>query len=68
MVFSHHILQDTFEARLTAEFRNEVGMLARIEHLNLVRLIGVCEQEKERILVTEYVTNGTLREHLDGMS
>jgi len=58
--------KDTFEARLTAEFRNEVGMLARIEHLNLVRLIGVCEQEKERILVTEYVTNGTLREHLDG--
>lgn len=58
--------KDAFEARLTAEFRNEVGMLARIEHLNLVRLIGVCEQEKERILVTEYVTNGTLREHLDG--
>jgi len=31
-----------------------------------VRLIGVCKKEKERILVTEYVTNGTLREHLDG--
>ena len=58
---------DAFEACLTAEFRNEVGMLARIEHLNLVKLIGVCEQEKEHILVTEYVTNGTLREHLDGM-
>lgn len=58
--------KDAVEGRLTAEFRNEVGMLARIEHLNLVKLIGVCEQDKEHILVTEYVTNGTLREHLDG--
>lgn len=58
--------KDAVEGRLTAEFRNEVGMLARIEHLNLVKLIGICEQDKEHILVTEYVTNGTLREHLDG--
>lgn len=58
--------KDAFESRLTAEFRNEVGMLARIEHLNLVKLIGVCEKEKEHILVTEYIPNGTLREHLDG--
>ncbi|XP_057873922.2 calmodulin-binding receptor-like cytoplasmic kinase 2 isoform X1 [Cryptomeria japonica] len=58
--------KDKFDARLTAEFRNEVGMLARIEHLNLVKLIGYCEQENEHILVTEYVPNSTLREHLDG--
>uniref|UniRef100_A0A0D6R3L7 non-specific serine/threonine protein kinase n=1 Tax=Araucaria cunninghamii TaxID=56994 RepID=A0A0D6R3L7_ARACU len=58
--------KDSYKARLTAEFRNEVGMLATIEHLNLVKLIGYCEQEDEHILVTEYVPNGTLREHLDG--
>eukprot|EP00252_Welwitschia_mirabilis_P015871 TRINITY_DN3525_c0_g1_i2.p1 TRINITY_DN3525_c0_g1~~TRINITY_DN3525_c0_g1_i2.p1 ORF type:complete len:247 (+),score=44.40 TRINITY_DN3525_c0_g1_i2:180-920(+) len=42
-------------------------MLANIEHQNLVRLIGYCEQDTEHILVTEYVTNGNLREHLDGL-
>eukprot|EP00252_Welwitschia_mirabilis_P015870 TRINITY_DN3525_c0_g1_i1.p1 TRINITY_DN3525_c0_g1~~TRINITY_DN3525_c0_g1_i1.p1 ORF type:complete len:508 (+),score=86.24 TRINITY_DN3525_c0_g1_i1:262-1785(+) len=59
--------KDTFKSQRTAEFRNEVSMLANIEHQNLVRLIGYCEQDTEHILVTEYVTNGNLREHLDGL-
>jgi len=42
-------------------------MLSQVEHLNLVRLIGYLEERDERILVTEYVQNGTLRQHLDGM-
>lgn len=50
-----------------AEFRSEVRTLEKVEHLNLVKFYGYLEQEEERIIVVEYVPNGTLREHLDCM-
>lgn len=58
--------QDAFEARLSVEFQTEVNALSQVEHLNLVKLIGYLEENQERILVVEYVSNGNLREHLDG--
>lgn len=51
---------------LRAEFSNEVALLKNIEHKNLVQLLGYIDKANERILITEYVSNGTLREHLDG--
>ncbi|KAJ4952308.1 hypothetical protein NE237_029140 [Protea cynaroides] len=48
------------------EFSSEVELLAKIEHRNLVRLLGCVDRGNERIIITEYVPNGTLREHLDG--
>ncbi|XP_042381217.1 calmodulin-binding receptor-like cytoplasmic kinase 3 isoform X2 [Zingiber officinale] len=53
-------------ATIHAEFKNEVELLARIEHRNLVRLLGYTDKGNEFIIITEYVPNGTLREHLDG--
>jgi serine/threonine protein kinase len=47
------------------EFRSEVKIMARIEHQSLVRFYGYLECGEERILVVEYVPNGTLRDHLD---
>jgi serine/threonine protein kinase len=44
-----------------------VTLLTKIEHKNLVQLLGYVDQGNERIIITEYVPNGTLREHLDGM-
>ncbi|MQL80864.1 hypothetical protein Taro_013314 [Colocasia esculenta] len=52
---------------IRTEFSNEVELLAKIEHLSLVRLLGYIDQGVERIIITEYVPNGTLREHLDGL-
>ncbi|XP_065015153.1 calmodulin-binding receptor-like cytoplasmic kinase 3 isoform X1 [Musa acuminata AAA Group] len=52
---------------LRDEFSNEVELLAKIEHNNLVRLLGYTDKGNERIIITEYVPNGTLREHLDGL-
>ncbi|XP_042518034.1 calmodulin-binding receptor-like cytoplasmic kinase 3 isoform X2 [Macadamia integrifolia] len=48
------------------EFSSEVELLAKIEHRNLVRLLGYFDRGNERIIITEYLPNGTLREHLDG--
>ncbi|KAI0499359.1 hypothetical protein KFK09_020262 [Dendrobium nobile] len=47
------------------EFQTEIKTLARVEHFNLVRFIGYVEQDGEKVVVVEYVPNGTLREHLD---
>ncbi|XP_047169917.1 calmodulin-binding receptor-like cytoplasmic kinase 2 [Vigna umbellata] len=49
-----------------AEFKNEINTLSNIEHRSLVRWRGYLEHGDEKILVVEYVSNGTLREHLDG--
>ncbi|KAK7382746.1 hypothetical protein VNO80_01798 [Phaseolus coccineus] len=42
------------------EFKNELHAIGLTHHKNLVRLIGYCEAEKERLLVYEYMSNGTL--------
>lgn len=49
------------------EFNREIEILSKIEHRNLVRLLGYVDKGNERLVVTEYVSNGTLREHLDGL-
>lgn len=53
---------------LSAEFRSEIQTLSKVEHLNLVKFIGYVEYEDERLILVEYVNNGTLRQHLDGTS
>ncbi|CAN0892110.1 Calmodulin-binding receptor-like cytoplasmic kinase 3 [Linum grandiflorum] len=57
--------KETFE-NLRTEFSSEVELLAKIDHRNLVKLLGYVDTGNERLLITEYVANGTLREHLDG--
>ncbi|KAI3683781.1 hypothetical protein L1987_84296 [Smallanthus sonchifolius] len=47
------------------EFQNEVTLLSRIHHRNLVQFLGFC-QEGMDILVYEFMHNGTLKEHLYG--
>lgn len=51
---------------LRTEFSSEVELLAKIDHRSLVRLLGFVDKGNERLIVTEYVPNGTLRAHLDG--
>ncbi|CAI9779686.1 unnamed protein product [Fraxinus pennsylvanica] len=55
-----------FFVALRTEFRSEVELLAKIEHRNLVKLLGYIDKGDEHLIITEYVPNGTLREHLDG--
>ena len=54
-----------YDKHLGVEFQSEIRTLAQVEHLNLVKFYGCLEHGDERIVVVEYVPNGTLREHLD---
>ena len=45
---------------------NEVCILCQVNHRSLVRLLGCCLDLDQPVLVYEYVSNGTLFEHLHG--
>ncbi|KAF7825008.1 serine/threonine-protein kinase-like protein CCR4 [Senna tora] len=49
-------------------FVNELEALSRLNHKNLVRLVGFFEDTNERILVYEFMTNGNLSDHLHDLN
>ncbi|CAN6338049.1 unnamed protein product [Urochloa humidicola] len=49
------------------EFKTEIELLSRVHHKNLVGLVGFCFEKGEKMLVYEFISNGTLSEALYGM-
>uniref|UniRef100_J3M264 Receptor-like serine/threonine-protein kinase n=1 Tax=Oryza brachyantha TaxID=4533 RepID=J3M264_ORYBR len=47
-------------------FRSELSVIGRINHMNLVRIWGFCSEHPHRLIVSEYVENGSLDRALFG--
>ncbi|XP_074576752.1 proline-rich receptor-like protein kinase PERK9 [Curcuma longa] len=48
------------------EFKAEVEIISRVHHRHLVSLVGYCISYNQRLLVYDFVPNGTLESHLHG--
>ncbi|KAK9156023.1 hypothetical protein Sjap_003503 [Stephania japonica] len=46
------------------QFRSEVSTLGLVQHVNLVRLLGFCTKGNNRMLVYDFMSNGSLHSHL----
>ncbi|XP_020094316.1 probable LRR receptor-like serine/threonine-protein kinase At1g63430 [Ananas comosus] len=65
-VISLCILEDCWTSSVELYFQKEVADLARINHENIAKLLGYCNESNpfSRMLILEYASNGTLCEHL----
>ncbi|KAI3696742.1 hypothetical protein L6452_29259 [Arctium lappa] len=50
------------------EWVTEVNVLGVVEHPNLVKLVGYCAEDDERLLVYEYMPNRSVEDHLSSRS
>ncbi|KAL3524527.1 hypothetical protein ACH5RR_017361 [Cinchona calisaya] len=50
--------------RLNRVYKQELEILLRLRHDNIVKLLGYCDDTEEGVLVFEYVPNGNLQERL----
>ncbi|RDY06396.1 Receptor-like serine/threonine-protein kinase NCRK, partial [Mucuna pruriens] len=65
-------LKDQGGPEADSAFFKEIELLARLHHCHLVPLLGYCSELKgkhvQRLLVFDYMSNGNLRDCLDGVS
>ncbi|PIN20579.1 Serine/threonine protein kinase [Handroanthus impetiginosus] len=46
------------------ELKNELALTARLQHVNLLKVLGICTEKEEQMLIYEYMPNGSLDKYL----
>lgn len=49
------------------QFKNEISVLLKLQHKNLVKILGYCMEEDEKLIVYEFVKNKSLDIFLQGV-
>ncbi|PWA72217.1 protein kinase-like domain-containing protein [Artemisia annua] len=59
---------DTFYGQGSKHFWTEILMLSKLEHENLVSLVGFCDEKNEKIVINKYAAKGSLDSYLSDKS
>ena len=62
------MLKENASQRNKQLFEKEVKFMSRLDHPNVIRLLGVCMDEEAPFLMMEYMTNGDLNQYLKGFN
>ncbi|KAL8136833.1 hypothetical protein V2J09_002834 [Rumex salicifolius] len=57
--------EEETRSRLQLQFRSEVAFLSRLYHPNIVQFIAACQKPPVYCIITEYMSQGTLRMYLN---
>lgn len=59
-------MRDRYSLQGPSQLEKEVTLLARLDHINLVRLLGYCIERDEMLLVYDFMPKQSLEKHLFG--
>ncbi|XP_050221401.1 wall-associated receptor kinase 2-like [Mercurialis annua] len=56
--------KDLDKTQINHEFQKEIGIVSQVNHVNVVKILGLCLETKLPLLVYEYISNGSLFQHI----